>query len=127
MTRLLHTEADERYHVALAHLEERRLETPKALGSIPGGHTMKTKDITLAAAHAEVTMLKGWSVTGGAAAAHVRLRKGGLITDPIVAEVVVGANESETIVFGHGSAIPCPGGVFVEDVTGTMEGVLYWD
>lgn len=87
---------------------------------------MKTKVVTLDDDHAEVTILKGWSLTGGGAAAHVRLRNGTTVAGPIVAEVALAANVSETIVLS-GSGIPCPAGVFVEDVAGTMEGVLYWD
>lgn len=74
--------------------------------------------------------LVGWNLSGGVAAATVNLRyKKAEEADPdnsgdLIATISVGANETDTIVFG-GRMISALGGIYVEDIAGTMAGALF--
>ncbi len=83
--------------------------------------------ITGGANHANVSRLTGWSIresAGTPAAAAVNLRKAA-VGGQIVATIELAANGSTTQVVNDGW-IACEGGCYVEVVSGTVEGVLYY-
>lgn len=76
-----------------------------------------------------IESLAGWNLTGGAGAAQVNLRgpadDGDLDNAGVLlASVAVAANSTDTVVFER-ERLHSVGGVYVEDVSGTMAGVLY--
>jgi len=73
--------------------------------------------------HAAVTLLKGFNITeDSSAAAHVRLRKLN-VTGQILATVKLAADGSAMIIFDE--PMSSEGGVYVQEVSGSVEGVLY--
>ncbi len=87
---------------------------------------MIDQPITPNANHADVTALKGFSIkeaAGTPAAATVTLRKA-TISGDILAEIELAADSSPMISFGD--SLASPGGVYVQVVTGTISGVLWY-
>lgn len=72
-------------------------------------------------------LLCGWSVreTTGAAAAVFRLHDGRDVTAPILASANLAANESIRDNFATPGIRIRTGGVFLEVVSGSIEGVIY--
>jgi hypothetical protein len=73
--------------------------------------------------HSGVTLLKGFNITEDAsAAAHVRFRKAA-VGGQIIATVKLAADGTAMIIFDE--AISSEGGVYVQEVAGSVEGVLF--
>lgn len=76
----------------------------------------------------DVEELIGWSLreTTGAAAAEMRLRDGNSAAGEVLAVVGLAANTS-SFVFASGRGVRVlTGRVFLEVVSGSVEGVVYW-
>lgn len=81
-----------------------------------------TYTITVNTLHADVERLVGWSIRETAATAlSLRLRENDA-AGRILASIRLGANGSETVSLVH--PLTCSG-VYVEVVSGSMEGALY--
>lgn len=84
-------------------------------------------DITANTNHTGAERLGGFSVheaAATAAAATVRFRRE-TATGQIIFVLELAANESASIVLPAGEYVPSGGGVYVEVVAGTVEGVLF--
>lgn len=82
-------------------------------------------DITPDSNHDNVTSFYGWSIresAGTPAVATVNFRHGA-VGGQILAVLELAASESATVAFG--SFTPTPDGVYVEEVAGTVSGVIY--
>lgn len=87
---------------------------------------MRTQSITANSNHSAVERLMGYSIRENAATpapATVRLRRASATGD-ILAVLELAANESATLVFNE--FMYSEGGVYVEVVAGTIEGVLFY-
>ncbi len=81
--------------------------------------------ITGDANHATVERLAGFSLKEDAsAAAFIRLRVA-TVSGQIVWEQSFGAGESRSIVFDKNDFVSTPGGVYVQEASGSVEGVLF--
>lgn len=88
---------------------------------------MKTTTITANTNHSDVQRFRGVSIresAASAAAAQVNLRKGA-VGGQLLMVIELAANESATLVLED--RVPSEGGVYVQVVSGTVEGVIYGD
>lgn len=84
---------------------------------------MQAQTITVDSNHSGVEEFAGFSVAeDSSAVAYVRFRKAA-VGGQILAHLHLGADQSGTIVFGR--ILTAEGGVYVEEVTGSVAGVLY--
>ena len=84
---------------------------------------MAVLDITVNSNHAAIDVLEGFSIQeDAAAAAVVELRKA-VVGGQVIVYLNLAASETATIQFPKG--IPCEGGVYVKEVSGSVTGVLY--
>lgn len=87
---------------------------------------LNSKTITLNSNHDGVERLAGFSIRETAAAAAVIRLRAFSATGQILATLSFTANESAMIVLDKWDQIPAPGGTYVQAVSGTVEGVLYY-
>ena len=81
--------------------------------------------VTGDANHATVERLSGFSLKeDGSAAAFIRLRVA-TVSGQIVWEQSFGADESRSVVFDKDDFISTPGGVYLQEASGSVEGVLF--
>lgn len=76
----------------------------------------------------DVRALVGWSVaeTTGTAAAAFRLRDGTGTTSEVLARINLAANESDRDTFGQRGILVNTGNIWLEFISGSFEGVVYW-
>ena len=87
---------------------------------------LNTQVITGAANHTAVQRLAGYSIAEDAsAAAHIRLRVGS-VSGTILADLWFAADESANMIFPKGIVFSTGAGVFVQEVSGSVEGTLYY-
>ncbi len=80
--------------------------------------------VTVDTNHTAVPRLAGFSFYEDAgAAAYVRLRRES-VTGDIIAHIMFAADESATLSYGKGAEVYCGSGCYVEEVSGSVTGVL---
>jgi len=85
---------------------------------------MQPQVVTIAANHSAVERLKGWSFYEDAAStAYIRLRRAAVGGD-ILAHIKFASGES--VQFEYDEDLISDGGVYVEEVSGSVTGVLYY-
>lgn len=85
----------------------------------------RTQTITPNSNHSGVETLRGFSITedSGAAGAYIRLRKGA-VGGQIVVHLQLSVDQSANIEYLSG--LTFEGGCYVEEVSGSVSGVLYY-
>lgn len=84
---------------------------------------MQALAITPDSLHSQVTNLRGFTIhEDSSAAAEVKIRDASA-TGTIIWFLQLAADESASIVFGE--SLRAPGGVYVEEVSGSVEGSLF--
>lgn len=80
-------------------------------------------DVTVNSNHSGVERLVGFSIReDSGAAAHFRLRKGS-VSGQVIMDLNVAASGNATIFFPK--SVASEGGVYVQEVTGSVAGVLF--
>lgn len=86
----------------------------------------KAVAITPDSNHSGVPRLAGFSIReDSSAAAHIRLRRNGVVGGDIIWELALAADESASIIFPKNESIHCGAGCYVEEVSGSVTGVLF--
>jgi len=86
---------------------------------------MNVSSITADSNHAGVTQFRGFSVREDAAAAAVIRFRHGSASGDILWELGLAASQSAGIVLSKDARILTPNGVYVEEVSGSIVGVLF--
>ena len=87
---------------------------------------MQTQTITVDSTHADVQRCYGFSITeDSSAAAVVNLRSGSASGQIVVGPINLAADEFALIVLPKAVSWEFPGGCHVEEVSGSVEGILY--
>ena len=81
--------------------------------------------ITPDAAHAGVERFCGFSIRDDAAGACVIQFRAGTVGGQVLAFVALASGESKLVKWSGDDILEAPGGVFVNEVSGSIEGVLY--
>ena len=87
---------------------------------------MRTKTIVPGSLHTETDRVFGFSLTeDSSAAASVTFRAGAADGDVVIGPINLAADESALIVLGKATFWEFPGGCWVKEESGSIEGVLY--
>ena len=86
---------------------------------------MQTQQITADANHADVETCFGFSIREDSSAAAEVLLKAGSSGGAVIVHLNLAADETATIVLPKAVFYEFPGGCYVDEVSGSVAGVLY--
>lgn len=86
----------------------------------------KTQVITPDSKHAAVERLYGFTISDDSSAAAVVNLREGSASGTIVMPLNIPADGTAAMMFGKATYLEFPGGCYVEEVSGSIEGALYY-